>query len=1284
MSEKEKDEILIIEERVYDDSYTHITLSPDGKQFAIFNKDSYEIKICDVEQINELKTINPFKHSLLSIKEMDLYQDTLGWSIAISDKFKRIDDTYDNLIAVSCFGRDSISNTPTVHDVSLDLKGDRDVEKISKSIFGTTKIFSANDNFYSVPFAGVVKFMKNDANFICLVIINSIGMYKCGLELNETLSQWSIDKYKLPEALEDQLKQLQNGQQRVDMLSRSITNDYLFIEDFRNRNRIIEAYNLRTRKIERTFQENFAQSSFNDASVYAFSHNNHLFAFSHDKNKIKIHLMENGLEVSSKLLEGVRRIIFMEFVHNDEKLLIVTQEPSETKTFKQVVNVWDLFSTTSNSFRTYEDKNRIFPHKDVYQLRLSNASGIILSIGNDNEVVSILDHPDIKNLIEVEPLSIFSSLTQINLENIDSSKYHIIFGNNGEKLDIKDYDQEIINSNTEPWIIQNTYHRISAFLDDEKKIQLVIGQSTVQVWYTCHIDPNSKSKKSYLEFIWTSHRHTPIEIESLAVGNRAFSLKLSNPKITIDLPCHDGQVTIIKDACNSLVHLYNQRGKYMKLSRQRKYDRLLHQTHSIIRHFINHYPSVWRLMDIRYNLMESLIKARDIVLINKVLSFGKHDYYLHTPRKLHWSREKKTTDIEIAIEISIQDNSIGGLMVGFLLEYYSNNAKDNIEWMTTVTNVMPKLYEAKLDLYIKELLYQPCFGSIEIYKSGIKIPDRAQIRPSSHSIKGFSLPNKLKKLTEEKPTLNERLTSFIKGTISSIMNANIKTDKGICGSVTKMKQDDQRVILRVVPLPNFTVYPEGIDPKNDFKFSKLLKLIFLPRGYKFNKTNLEYFNPFLQLILSDGNDYLFDNPAMEAVIDFKWNQARTHFIRTSCGLYIIYALCFGFLSWAYVRHLETTGIWRDCIIVIITLFYFLAYHLLGIELQQLHHHGFQRYLSIYNLFDLMVSVIPSTVVSIIIGNSFEFENGFGNAILLLRLFSVAANYIYVFLNIMRSVLPFLVLMLIVMIGFAHAIFVILAHPNLINLNPIVNTYSYTDPNTNKSTTITADYDVTSPDDNPFSSFLKSIEAAYFWLSGDFPQINSWDLISIHIITIVASLLLVIVMQNMLISLMGNVFNDASDAARLGLLKWRAELIYEYEVIEKAYYQCTENDPTYIYYTGQSRIFEQWEEKSKQQRKGFKSLERIDELMNKDDHDDDDEFPDETNIERFWHCNCSYFEEGKKEEKNESKKEDNIIVKENEQITSLQNQVNTLNDKLTSMEINLNVLLELLKKQAEEK
>ena len=70
------------------------------------------------------------------------------------------------------------------------------------------------------------------------------------------------------------------------------------------------------------------------------------------------------------------------------------------------------------------------------------------------------------------------------------------------------------------------------------------------------------------------------------------------------------------------------------------------------------------------------------------------------------------------------------------------------------------------------------------------------------------------------------------------------------------------------------------------------------------------------------------------------------------------------------------------------------------------------------------------------------------------------------------------------------------------------------PNTNKLTTITTDYDIADPKDNPFTSFPRSIEAAYFWLGGSFPQRDTWDLTSIDIITIMASFLLAIVKRKL--------------------------------------------------------------------------------------------------------------------------------------------------------------------------
>ena len=57
-------------------------------------------------------------------------------------------------------------------------------------------------------------------------------------------------------------------------------------------------------------------------------------------------------------------------------------------------------------------------------------------------------------------------------------------------------------------------------------------------------------------------------------------------------------------------------------------------------------------------------------------------------------------------------------------------------------------------------------------------------------------------------------------------------------------------------------------------------------------------------------------------------------------------------------------------------------------------------------------------------------------------------------------------------------------------------------------------------DNPFSFFPTSVEAAYFWINGDWIQRDRFDFWAIEVVTIVASLFIVIVLQNMLIAFMG--------------------------------------------------------------------------------------------------------------------------------------------------------------------
>src|SRR4051794_37936514 len=80
----------------------------------------------------------------------------------------------------------------------------------------------------------------------------------------------------------------------------------------------------------------------------------------------------------------------------------------------------------------------------------------------------------------------------------------------------------------------------------------------------------------------------------------------------------------------------------------------------------------------------------------------------------------------------------------------------------------------------------------------------------------------------------------------------------------------------IVPLPDFTVYPEKINVEQEkyWKiFLKLLKLLFWPRGHihqgtkeKQEKVNLSPFMKMLRKDLKENSAEIYDNPSIAAVI----------------------------------------------------------------------------------------------------------------------------------------------------------------------------------------------------------------------------------------------------------------------------------------------------------------------------------------------------------------------------------------------------------------------------------
>src|SRR6266511_136986 len=178
--------------------------------------------------------------------------------------------------------------------------------------------------------------------------------------------------------------------------------------------------------------------------------------------------------------------------------------------------------------------------------------------------------------------------------------------------------------------------------------------------------------------------------------------------------------------------------------------------------------------------------------------------------------------------------------------------------------------------------------------------------------------------------------------------------------------------VRVVPLPDFFVYPHGIkDEKlHSTKLAKnLLKLIFLPRGYVISHESDH--SPFLKVIREKRNELMYDNPSLEACIKFKFSSARSYYIRHLVQYFcfaLIISLPLGLVSSPTTSDTVPINSETDLLnyiysqMVIGTFFFLLSsyftYYLLAAEVRQAKQNKIKRYLNIYNFMDITSILLP--------------------------------------------------------------------------------------------------------------------------------------------------------------------------------------------------------------------------------------------------------------------------------------------------------------------------------------
>ncbi|GBC38196.1 uncharacterized protein OCT59_005945 [Rhizophagus irregularis] len=1241
--------------------HQYIAISPDGTQIVTLNTTTYQLKLCQSDNISKLNTLN-----YVSLKNFDA--PAVIWSLAVSNEITLPDRTTDVLIAVSCFD-DDVNNADSTIKHTWVISSAKQV-RISSSI---------ND------MGGIIKFLNDESSVsekTDLVLINSYGISRFSIhhdKINSMIKEnyvhgWfslfsdkSVENFNLP-------SKLSNNEISSFSIQQNLVKDRFLVESYKNKIQTVEMYNLRTSLLENTFQkseENAASFLGRGYSCYAISRNESLFAYCRGANSITIYLMENGLEVTTKKFNETNiQILFFDFAKNDEKLLIVIEKKSYNEETTQFVNtptivVWDLFSSSDNCIRRINDTFSLFPKKCEHHQRLASSSGNLITITDDGKITSLLQDSEIIKLLDPESYNTRNAIqlnNNIQLDKKSSSpsstvvttntttNYHSIYDSYGKYLGSK-FENRII-SNPEPWILNKNYERTSVYLDDNKSIQLFIGESTVQVWRkrksgASTTKASSSSSTKVLEYIWTNNFNRPMQIQSLEVSHKEFSLtlyipsinSLSEPGDTVTLEWPE-KVNPPVHACEALEFFNKKKGQPLDPKRQHQFDELIQQTERIIRKYLTKRCGLWRMLDIRYDIMANLIRGNCTYIIRNILFSisDRKNNYLHIPRCNSWGGQlTKDTDLEISIACTKGGYRKDTIIVKYLLDYYSNNALYSSNWMFTVAKAIPILYEYNLEFYVEELFQQRCFGASEVYLDQSKIRDKDMDRSNQKDVHALNVNLGLTKKRKERNFLQK---SIVKGKQSG--------EKIISDLVSKTTSAPSSSLINqvyMVPLPDFTVYPEKFEDKRVEYWKipfKLLKLLFWPRGHVLKKKH--QMSPFLRMIRADNGAEIYDNPSMAAVIDFKWNAARNHFLRHAL-IYVVFALLFAILNGAIkgINFESNLGV-----NIMLVLFYWLGFYLLNTERIQLKFEGWRRYFSFYNFFDLFSVIFPLVINSLdiyfgtkfpdpdeepekfqeqfvqitrdyrlfIIFNSFAVLVMWLELFLLLRYFERSGAYIYILVNIFKQIIPFLIFILVVVLGFGHAMFVLLNDTANIDIKPDGSSFTITPTDSDSDQPLPYNVEqfinVDSKSDNFYTNFIKSVESVFFWTGGRWDQLEQWEFWPVDVYSIIGSILLVTILQNMLIAIMTGAYEDAKEIGRHAVLEYRAELIEDYETVEKPLGNKRGN-PRYIYYIGKSDYIEEWLRKSEKARKNHENfLSKVDDKNPWDDDDDDDEEEDDDN------------------------------------------------------------------------
>ncbi|CAG8568263.1 3768_t:CDS:10 [Paraglomus occultum] len=1141
------------------DNHGCISVSPNGRNIAIVDPDATAIKIYNVmidgmvTSVNEILLPSNFARKL-EAKEVH-------YSLAISD---------DCTIAISVFNvsPDTLPDVKWSSELSeVDVSDDNKL-CLHHLTVGSTRIIVTQEGKSLDPLsaAGIIRFADDNT----VIVLQNEGAFTL-FNIKKNYQR----KIAYPPTMRERLSLIEVYEQ-ILLLDRCSVGKWLMSNDS---SKGLDAFDITSGELIQKFQ----RIPDNNAALIPFaaiSSDSKFLAACDKDGRVNLYLTENGIHVATLRAEIYGHFLFAAFINDDKKLFTIIENDSSY--FSVIYELSDFYTNTEY-------------HSTVWHLKKD------FGFGNLKK-----RNPIVQTFAGLFYLGTSGKPTKINVDSIAEYAFseNTIF-RDGKKISQKTDEQphEISNrlsinvsekktralnpfihdtTDFEPWDRTGRPHR-SESLDDSRCLFLIVGEETIQIWeerkalyfWAAHDFISNQSKASadksdkfhifdkFEKTDKTDKTITKIEYHtSRRDGNNLIlSVKTDDkPEDTIiylcdifskGMPIRQSVVSLV----NSLAfikRIQHQQTSSSSYVRNSKRIRDLEQcTCQAIYDVIANQPDIWQLMDSKYKVMRTLLRAQCDKIITEIL---KPESHLHRPQFYNDGHHYYESDLTIASGTSRE-------CLRKLLDYYSQKTLelDTVGWMSTFSCALPSLYSKHRDTLAKQLTMfllldiideffarSAVFGAMTIDAEKFDYCNIDLAPEELDTVQTIDLIPKLQPPPELDDDDNDASLSVFQKIRHYGLNPLFRRSREL---VPEEEYKQARFgTLCLAPLPEFDAYGSSTEWK--VRFSRPV----------FLRNTAEWLSK-----LSTPS-FLLWIPAVNVLAGMEMAERRALATDEVLRGYNGFQLCI----------------------------------LLAVRFEEIKAAVGANIL----MFLDAIGVLKNGSQPITIYSAFAILSLWVQFILMLRVVKGIGHYVSTPISILRHTYRFLIVMALFIIGFGHTIFVLVGSQNNNNDNSNSAGDSTLASNNSTNSTDSSSNDTSSTTNNPFNNIADAAVAVFYWTGGTSPLVTNESFLALTVIMIMGSLILVTMMQNILIALMTAVVELVKEDEKNMILVLRAEYLI---VVEEMLLSAKEHNnrewfPKHIYYYSNTDLVTKWKKKARVkanvERKMFRLENKVEEIHEK--------------------------------------------------------------------------------------